>query len=822
MKNPILSLLSITLLLFLVNISFAQNSNITKSCVDNDGDGYEDTSCGGTDCDDSDPNIHPGAEEIPGNGIDENCDGSDACTCYVDADNDDYGDSNSPIMSLDCDCDDSGEAWVGYDCDDADPNVHPGATEVVDDGIDNDCSGDCLCWADADDDGYRPDAVSTVISSDLDCHDSGEATTADITGDCDDFDPSVHPGATEIINDGIDQDCNGFDAIYCYQDNDFDTYGNNIDPQIIANDGDCDDMGESNNDLDCDDADQNVNPGEPEIWYDAIDQNCDGLNDFDKDFDGYVDSNFPGEEGGSAPFGGDCDDSNPDIHPGATEIVDDGIDQDCNGYDAVHCYVDDDFDNYGDGSVAQIISYDGDCDDLGESENDLDCDDNNPSVNPGEAEIVNDGIDQDCNGFDAVYCYVDDDFDNYGDGAAPQIISYDGDCDDLGESENDLDCDDNLPDVNPDAAEIWYDGIDQNCDNLNDFDQDFDGYVDENFPGEEGGSAPMGGDCDDSNPDVNPAEVEIAADGIDNDCDGTCLCFLDADDDGFRPDGTATVESADCDCDDFGEATATDPIGDCDDSNPDINPDATEICDGIDNNCIDGIDEDFYANMYYDNATVCYNNENYIPTIEGVLGGTFTSSPDGLIIDIITGEINVENSDLGDYIIAYQTESPCDIQSNFNLSIVTTNISVTENHPNLTANNDIANYQWIDCSDMSIIEGETNQLFTALEDGSYAVIITEDVCVDTSQCYEIIGLGYNSFKNKIKIYPNPTNGEITISLAKEQDVKIIVTNITGQTVKLDSYKNTKLLNVNIVGTSGIYFVEIISNTETVVFKLIKQ
>ncbi|MBI5013942.1 MAG: carboxypeptidase regulatory-like domain-containing protein [Deltaproteobacteria bacterium] len=99
------------------------------------------------------------------------------------------------------------------DCNDADPTVYPDALEVCGDGIDNDCSGlDEPCgstwYRDSDGDGYSDGATLTqedrpggyFLSSEL----------AAVSGDCNDADPAVHPGAAEVCGDRTDQDCNGF------------------------------------------------------------------------------------------------------------------------------------------------------------------------------------------------------------------------------------------------------------------------------------------------------------------------------------------------------------------------------------------------------------------------------------------------------------------------------------------------------------------------------------------------------------------------------------------------------------------------------------
>ncbi len=95
------------------------------TCVDSDGDGFQDSSCGGSDCNDQDDSVHPEAEEICGDGIDQDCSGADlACGCD-DLDGDSYGD-------LSC---------GGSDCNDQDDSIHPEAEEICGDGIDQDCSG---------------------------------------------------------------------------------------------------------------------------------------------------------------------------------------------------------------------------------------------------------------------------------------------------------------------------------------------------------------------------------------------------------------------------------------------------------------------------------------------------------------------------------------------------------------------------------------------------------------------------------------------------------------------------------------------------------
>ncbi len=116
---------------------------------------------------------------------------------------------------------------------------------------------------------------------------------------------------------------------------------------------------------DCDDADASVYPGAPDDWYDGVDHDCAGNDDYDQDGDGHVSDAFGGD---------DCFDGNPDISPSATEIFYDGVDNDCDPATP-------DTDPDGDGVVAPE-----------------DCDDGDANVYPGAPETLGDATDSDCDG----------------------------------------------------------------------------------------------------------------------------------------------------------------------------------------------------------------------------------------------------------------------------------------------------------------------------------------------------------------------------------------------------------------------------------------
>jgi uncharacterized repeat protein (TIGR03803 family) len=230
-----------------------------------------------TDCDDTNSGIHPGATDIPGDGIDQDCNGTDACTCYADADHDGYGDSGNAFVSAEGVCYAPNASALNTDCDDTNSGIHPGATDIPGDGIDQDCNGidACTCYADADHDGYG-DAENSFVSAEGVCY---APNASALNTDCDDTDNSIYPGAPEIYSDGIDQDCDGTDVCTCYTDADHDGYGD-PDDSFVSPDGQCHAPDASALNTDCDDSDASIHPSASERC-NGKDDDCDGDTDED-------------------------------------------------------------------------------------------------------------------------------------------------------------------------------------------------------------------------------------------------------------------------------------------------------------------------------------------------------------------------------------------------------------------------------------------------------------------------------------------------------------------------------------------------------------
>jgi hypothetical protein len=499
---------------------------------------------------------------------------------FPDFDGDGYGDGDDPdLVVTDC-AGPSGYIDNDADCDDTDATVYPTATEQCD-NIDHDCDGSTSngvtftdWYPDVDSDGYG-DSVGIPVN---DCV-SPTGYVADNT-DCDDTDATLNTSATEVCDD-IDNDCDGYiddddssldlsTATSWYVDSDADGYGDSSASTLAC----LQPSGYVADATDCDDAAVAVNPAASEVC-NSIDDDCDTLVDAadssvdvstgstwytDADGDGYGDPASPvwdcAQPSGTVTDDTDCDDTDSAVNPGATEICS-GQDEDCDGYvDAddpsvdtttlLTWYADGDADGYGDASDSTTAC----SQPTGYVSDDQDCDDGDSSISPAATEICDAAAtDEDCDGLsdDADSSvstssqstwYADSDSDGYGD-AGSAVLACDSPS---AHVSDDADCDDGDSAVNPAASEVC-NSVDDDCDTLVDDDD---------------------------------ASVDLSTGST---------WYTDADGDGYGDPGSpvsACVQPT---------GTVTDDT-DCDDTDAAVNPGATEICSGRDEDCDGYVDAD--------------------------------------------------------------------------------------------------------------------------------------------------------------------------------------------------------------------------------------
>lgn len=168
----------------------------------------------------------------------------------------------------------------------------------------------------------------------------------------------------------------------------------------------------------------------------------------------------------------------------------------------------------------------------------------------------------------------------------------------------------------------------------------------------------------------------------------------------------------------------------------------------------------------------------------------------------------------------------CDSVVTLNLTIQSVDNSVSNIANVLTANATNATYQWLNCNDnFAVIDGETAQTFTAASSGSYAVEITQNGCVDTSACFTITNVSINSLASdtNIRVYPNPSNGEIFIDLSLISEVvEIEIFDYRSSKINASKSNGNSIEKIELRGGAGVYFVKIKGFSFNKVFKILKQ
>lgn len=193
-----------------------------------------------------------------------------------------------------------------------------------------------------------------------------------------------------------------------------------------------------------------------------------------------------------------------------------------------------------------------------------------------------------------------------------------------------------------------------------------------------------------------------------------------------------------------------------------------------------------------------------------------------------TNGVTYDSSGTYHYVLSDMKGCDSTLQLNLDITPFDTSISLL-NDSTLSANNNQADsYQWVDCNNnYSLIVGETNQSIVLQTNGSYAVILAQNACSDTSACYIIDNLQTPELHSiiPITIFPNPTSGNIKVDISQTVgNLTIHVSDVTGRNILEKTLIDVENFNVSLPNESGVYFISITSVENGIyrTFKIIKN
>ena len=166
----------------------------------------------------------------------------------------------------------------------------------------------------------------------------------------------------------------------------------------------------------------------------------------------------------------------------------------------------------------------------------------------------------------------------------------------------------------------------------------------------------------------------------------------------------------------------------------------------------------------------------------------------------------------------------CDSLVSIYLTVNEVDTTVISTPPLLSAQAAGVIYQWVYCPDYLPIADANQQEFTAIENGSYALIITENECVDTSACYDVhtVGIRVQNDLHSIQVFPNPTRGQITLITSEYTNAaSISLYDVTGKFLRKSIYNGHNALEFNIIEPTGLYILSLETETRSTRFHVMK-
>ncbi|MEQ8908259.1 MAG: T9SS type A sorting domain-containing protein [Vicingaceae bacterium] len=162
----------------------------------------------------------------------------------------------------------------------------------------------------------------------------------------------------------------------------------------------------------------------------------------------------------------------------------------------------------------------------------------------------------------------------------------------------------------------------------------------------------------------------------------------------------------------------------------------------------------------------------------------------------------------------------CDSIITLDLTLDTVNNAVSQNGIVLTANQNGATYQWLDCNNGDTpISGATSQSYTATTNGDYSVEVNFNNCTDTSNCISVISVGLEekAVAEEFKIFPNPTQREVNLMVKQEMlGKRLQLFNLSAKLIKEETITAERTVLDLSEFESGVYFLQVEERVEKLI------
>jgi hypothetical protein len=177
----------------------------------------------------------------------------------------------------------------------------------------------------------------------------------------------------------------------------------------------------------------------------------------------------------------------------------------------------------------------------------------------------------------------------------------------------------------------------------------------------------------------------------------------------------------------------------------------------------------------------------------------------------------------GTYTFTTSNANGCDSVATLNLTINSIPNAVATGSGATLSSSTGSSYQWIDCGSNSPIQGATAQTYTATENGTYAVIVTNSAgCSDTSECVVVDKIGMEEIsKFEVNVNPNPSTGIFIIDFETAIDSKLTVLDAAGRVILNSSISGDSTVDLSSAVT-GVYYIQLSNDTFNKVIRVVKN